>query len=542
MEIESLKQFSGISGRAFVPLVLILSLLIFAPFSGKRFSLDSPVSIHVARQIAIDPINPPLGKFGNYLVPWNKTELPQTSVFYATPHPPLLQIYLAPFIAIFGENELLLNWLMFPFYILSVLFFYGCMNILRIPFRKWLTLLFCVAPAVVINSHDIMVDIPLCALTLGSFYFLFRNRKSSDAVMAGLMVALAMLTKITAGTLFLAAGLFYVSLKSWRRLALFLIPVILLYGAWCIQNLLVFGTLQITSNGHMRYIWGDIRYRFERMISYGGGTILFPGFPLILAFIISSWRKPAILIFTATSIWSILLVCHLDYSWSAAAFYSVCSASGLLILIGTIQFFLYNRAQAEFKALLLHTVLQLIGGLFLTLYASRYLTPVLLSLFLGVAYLMKEIPAEKLRRTVFPVLLTAEICLTVFLSIGDIVYSSIPYRLSRDLLAKYDSSLIRYAGRLGYLYYLDHSGMNYCQRGELPSKGELILRNTENSDDEYLLQCISTRATPIDTFTYPLFTFSTVGGRAGFYGHDRLPFALLLGSPESRYILYQISE
>lgn len=511
--------------------------MLFAPFSGKHLSLDSPVSVHVARQIASDPVDPPLGEFGQYLLPWNSTQMPQNSVFRATPHPPMLQIYIAPFIALFGENEILLNWLMFPFYLFSVLFFHGCTSLLKVPCRKWITFLFCIAPAVIINSHDIMVDIPLCCFTLGMFYFLFRSRNRFDIAAAGFMAGLGLLTKMTAGTLVVAAFVYFVSQKKWKSLALFLCPVLLLYGSWCFHNYTVYGTLQITSNGHMHYNFGDIRYRFERMISYAGGTLVFPAVPFLAALASRSFRKPLILSFSAMSVWSALLMIHLDYDIASALFYALCSTSGLILMYAVLVH-LGKTKSAQAKALLVHTVMQLAGGLFLTLYAARYLSPVLLPLFMGFAVILKSVDFTALRRFVLPGTAAASLVLSVLLSVGDVIHASIPYRLSRDVSRRYDPNRIRYAGRLGYLYYMNRAGLRYCLRSESPSHGDYVLHASSNPDDAYLLENNEYTLTPVDTFTYRLFPLSTMGGRAGFYGDDRLPYSLLFGSRELVYYLF----
>lgn len=532
-------KVSEMSDKRFLVLVCCISFLMFALFSGKHFSLDSPVSIHVARQLSIDPIDPPLGEFGKYLINWNKTAMPQRSVFYSTPHPPLVQFYISPFIAIFGENEILLNWLMFPFYLLSVLFFFGCLRVLKVPFRRWITLLFSISPVAVINSHDIMVDIPLGCFTLGMFFFLFRDKNRTDILAAGVMAGLGLLTKITAGTMVLSAVAFYLTQKRWKSLTLYLIPVMILYGSWCFHNYLVYGTVQVLSNGHMEYLLGDIRYRFERMISYAGGTLVFPAVAVLLSSASRYFRKWFLLMLSGTILWSVLLMIHLDYSISSALFYALCSASGLIIIFAALVRFTEFRSP-ENKALIVHTVLQLIGGLFLTLYAVRYLTPLLLPLFLGIAYLLKVARIPNPRRFFLPFSLIISLTVTVFLSVGDVIHASIPHELSRDLSRQYDTDKVRYAGRLGYLYYLDRAGLQYCQPDQKPSAGEYVLHACSNPDDTYLLKEKGYTLTAVDTFTYRLFFLSPVGGKAGFYGNARLPYSLLFDENESVFHLFKV--
>ena len=112
------------------PLLLIcfFCILIYLPFSNKPFFMDSPITVYVAKQMCINFLNPPIGEYGKLLAPWNHTELPSSSVFYITPHPPLIPAYLSFFVRFFGENELILNWAIFPF-IYYLLYFFTNLHI-----------------------------------------------------------------------------------------------------------------------------------------------------------------------------------------------------------------------------------------------------------------------------------------------------------------------------------------------------------------------------------------------------------------------------
>jgi hypothetical protein len=528
------------SDKSFLLLLLLFCLLLFIPFSGKHFAIDSPVTVHVAHQLAINPINPPLGEYGHLLAPWNHTELPQSSVFYITPHPPIIQLYLAPFIYLMGERELLLSWLIFPFYYVSALFFYGCAKTLSFPYKRWLSLIFCAAPVVAINAHDLMNDIPLLAFTLGTFFFMFKPASTGNAFAAGLCATLGMLTKFTAGTLLITALFYYLSKKRWKELIIFSLPFLILYGAWIAHNIILFGKVQLISNGHMRYLPGDIRYRFERLISYAGGTLIFPAIPVFLAFRNRSSRIIAAIFSILTLIWSVLLIKVLHYNWGSALFYALSSSAGLLLLFWSLRGLLQRIKKTEYSALFIHSILQLAGGLFLTLYASRYLTPLLITLFFGFALFLETIESSMFRGTIIKITLLSSIIITILLSVGDNLDASIPFKLSKDIQEKYAAKKINYAGRLGYLYYLNKNGMNYCFRGAMPAKGEYIIHPENAKDDTFLIAENLHRMIPVDTFSYPVFPFACIGGRAGFYGNDRLPWTLILKNRWQRYFLYEI--
>ena len=203
--------------------------------------------------------------------------------FFITPHPPLIPLYLAPFIALFGENELALNWAMFPFYAAAALLFFALCGLLAPRWRYEATLLFMLSPVVFVNAQNVMLDLPLADFCMAAFYFAFRSRKFSDALMAGLFAALACLTKFTGGAVVAGAVVFYCCEKRWKHAAVFLLPVAVLYGAWMVHNVVTWGAIQLFANDHAHYRFGDIRYRFERLISYLGERLYSRRF---------SWRQP----------------------------------------------------------------------------------------------------------------------------------------------------------------------------------------------------------------------------------------------------------
>src|SRR5262249_5890746 len=84
--------------------LVVLPLL---PFLPDAISIDAPVFVAVARRIAVAPADP----FGFAMV-WDPTS-PDTAVFNR--NPPLLSYWLAPWIAAFGDGDLLLHALLLPF-------------------------------------------------------------------------------------------------------------------------------------------------------------------------------------------------------------------------------------------------------------------------------------------------------------------------------------------------------------------------------------------------------------------------------------------
>jgi hypothetical protein len=507
----------------------LLCALVYAPFSAKPFHIDSPVTVYVARQLLVDPINPPLGDYGKLLAPWNHTGLPETSVFHITPHPPLVPLYLAPFIALFGENEPVLNWAMFPFYAAMVLLFFALCGLLAPRRRYEATLLFMLSPVVFVNAQNVMLDAPLAAFSMGTFFFAFRSRSAANTLCAGLFAGLACLTKFTGGAAVFGALVFYCAEKRWKNAALFLLPVTLLYGAWMVHNAIAWGAIQLFASDHAHYLLGDIRYRFERLVSYLGGTIVFPPLLLALILILRKYRTVTIAGFMLAGIWSLLLMTHLHYSPYSAIAYALSATAGIVLLFvmaGGIR-----ERSSQGMSLSLYALLQVTGGLFLTLYCVRYLLPFA---FIAVIAWTKILDAGRLdKRWVWSVVIAVSALLSIVLSISDYQYVNAEKRIALDLKKEYGDRNVYFKGRLGYLYYMHKSGFHYFSSFETKVKsGDLLVWNCASHDDASLFADTADLVARRE-FRYPVYPLRTMTGRAGFYGNDRLPYAWV-GDPAAR--------
>jgi len=94
-----------------------LALLPLLPFLSAAVSIDAPVFLAVARQIVAHPLDP----FGFDMI-WDPTS-PHVARF--NQNPPLLSYYLAPWIAVFGEREVVLHAALLPFPLIAALSFHG---------------------------------------------------------------------------------------------------------------------------------------------------------------------------------------------------------------------------------------------------------------------------------------------------------------------------------------------------------------------------------------------------------------------------------
>ena len=539
-------------------ILLIIAFLLFLPFSGKPFHIDSCVTVYVAKQLLKNPVNPPSGHFGALLSTWNATGLPAGSAFHATPHPPLISLYTAGIIRLFGCTERALNWSFFPFYAGCILLFFAISRYLGIRNRFTGTLLFAVSPAVLVNAQNVMYDVPLTMFCIGGLYWMFRCQTATDALLAGVFVGCACLVKFTAGTMIIAGVFHFMMKKQWRYLLVFVLIAGVLNALWLVHNLIVFHAWQLTRNGHSHYLFGDIRYRFERMVSYIGGSAVFPVFPIVLWWRSESFRGSGALLCLATFVWSALLVAILKYSIPAAFFFWCCSFAGSLLIVqffGTVISGQWPHTtplrtnqtvpdlRGNYRTLALHTLLQMLGGGFLTLYAVRYTLPFIFSFLVFMLYRIESVVPKRYRQCFIGSVFTTSLLLSILLSVSDFQIVAAEQCIARDCTSRYPAANIFYAGRLGYLYYMDKAGaISGTDTSVTPDSGGIVVENCFYRDDAQFVAHYRKRLFEIDSCSYPIWPLRTIGGRAGFYGNDRLPYAFDFSAPQRTFRLYRFTE
>jgi 4-amino-4-deoxy-L-arabinose transferase-like glycosyltransferase len=520
-------------------ILLLVCAAAFAPFSNKAFHMDSPVTVYMARQLSQHPWNPALGHFGTLLSYWNHTDLPQKSAFYATPHPPLIPLYLAAFVKVSGEREAVLNWAMFPFFFLAVLFFFRLSGLWLTRWRWESTLLFLAGPVVFINAQNVMLDVPLAAFCMAAFFYLFRGRGAKDALYAGCFAALALLTKFTGVSVVVSGLLFFALSGKWRAFGWFLAPCAVILGLDVAHDISLWGTTQLWANGHAHYRFGDVRYRFERLASYAGGTVVLPVFPLLIYFFVKKLRFVTLCATGASALWAYLLFSRLHYSIPSAALYALCASAGFVFLYGTVDFLLKDNETARGRSLAAHVAIQIVGGGFLTLYAARYLLPAVFPCILFLASVIDSLGKRIPKKIVWAVLILSSATVSALLSISDYQFVRAERLVAQDIRAEFPKENVFYSGRLGYLYYADRAGFyNLMDDARSPAAGDIVLRNTAFYDDaRYFTD--TTKYSLVADLRYPLFPLRTMTGREGFYGDDRLPYALILPSKDREFLVYR---
>ncbi len=521
-------------------LLTFICIAAYLPFINKAFNIDSNVTVYVAEQMKQNPLNPALGEYGKLLAKWNNyPAMPENSIFFATPHPPLVPLYLMPFIAFFGEREWVLNTAMLPFYPAAVLFFWGISGLILRRWRFETSLLFALCPAVLVNAQNIMLDVPLTAFILGAFYFMFRSEKPESAFYAGCFTAAACLTKVTGATAAIAGIMFYLLSKKRMNLFCFLLPVVAVNGLWALHNLAVLGKIQLfAAGGEAKILIGDVRYRIERMASLLGATVAFPVVPALLGLYIRKLRRPTLLLLAVSGLWAGALMLHLGYSFQHAIIYAISAASGGVMLYTVALKLSFRTSLPVAASLLSHAVMQLAAGLFVGTMAARYLLPMLFVATLSVPLLIDMTPlSDSSMRRLWMIIIGSTLLSSAGLAVSDYLYVDAERRVAVDIRRSFPKDNIWYMGRLGYLYYMHRIGGSFFgARSVKAQTGDIFVINTYNNDDKAMLNC-GGEFKELKSFSYPLPMIRTMGKGAGFYGCDRIPYSIVTRPRRREFIV-----
>ena len=271
----------GPAGLREVAIIAILSVAPLLPFLGTAVSLDGPVFIAVAQRILETPLDP----YGFEML-WDSSSMAAAEF---NRNPPLLSYYLAPWIRVFGENELALHGAMLVFPLLAALSFFGIARRLAGEGLAPAALLV-VTPAFLVLATTFLLDVPVLAFSLLAVYALLRGeeqvgaRRVSWLVIGGLAAAAAGLTKYVGFSIFplLAAG---VALLHRRRGLSTLLLVGMPLAVWALWGIFTYRTYGEVHFFAATDVLADRSFESSHFLNkllstplYYGAALLFPVF------------------------------------------------------------------------------------------------------------------------------------------------------------------------------------------------------------------------------------------------------------------------
>ncbi len=199
---------------------MVTSLNIFKPFH-----IDDTFHIEVAQHIIEHPFHPMSGEIN-----WGGSTNPINDYN----QPPLFFYLIAIVTYLFGPNEIALHFLVSVFSFLAIYYFDRILHFVKRKNTYFYLTLFALCPAFIINQN-VMTDIPLLSLLLGSVYFFLSSSDNNrNLVLSFIFISAALLTKYSALP-FLAAIIFTLLIrKDYQNLKFSLIPfgILAIWSGW----------------------------------------------------------------------------------------------------------------------------------------------------------------------------------------------------------------------------------------------------------------------------------------------------------------------
>jgi hypothetical protein len=169
---------------------------------------------------------------------------------YTGNQPPLFFYLVGIFQLISGSSEIVLHLMLSFFTYLAILFFYKLLQLFSAKHKPTILTIFAFCPAFIINQN-VMIDVPLLALSLGSMYFLIKGLEEKEykyLLYSSIYFSIGILFKYSITPLFFVIALSIIANKQFKNLRVLLVPFGVL-TLWSIWNLSEFGFIHILARG-----------------------------------------------------------------------------------------------------------------------------------------------------------------------------------------------------------------------------------------------------------------------------------------------------
>lgn len=204
---------------------------------NKAFHIDDTFYLESAHRIKDNPLRPMSG-----MINWDEVPTPM----YTHNPPSGFPYSIALVSGITGFNEIPLHLYLSVFTFFALYFFAGITELLSLENKKLLLVLFALNPAFVINQN-LMLDVPILSLILGSLYFLLKASHAGKGMsysLCALLLSAGILIKYSILPLAGILALVIIIRKEYKYLAVLLIPFLVIAG-WCAWNYWEFGAFHM---------------------------------------------------------------------------------------------------------------------------------------------------------------------------------------------------------------------------------------------------------------------------------------------------------
>jgi 4-amino-4-deoxy-L-arabinose transferase-like glycosyltransferase len=446
-------------------MVIVLALLILAPFLGKALTIDDPLFIWQAKHLQYKPFDP----FG---FETNWFGIPR-SMLINVQNPPLTCYWLA-LVGFVSWNETWLHLSLLPFALLSIL---GVIQIARRlganPF--WAALLTLGSAGFLVSATNLMCDVMLTCGMIWSIYLWIKGLDRNNTwilIAAALLAGLAALTKyfgISLIPLLAAYTLIRQKEPTWS-LAPLLAAIAIIFG-WHFWTLNLYGVSHVL--GAQRYAEViskrfDEGSRYYAAMTFLGGCILWP-----IVIVLLRTRLLGRIILAAIAIFGGLILGHLTDRLSPVSyiFGAVFFAAGISVLWLTGDYHLkkWRSPETWLVALWIWGTIIFMGVLNWTV-AARSLLPMIPALAI-LATMPKGETGDRrnalsasgtipLPFASFAIAAILGLALAVLATWADFDWANNIRRAAYELTAKYKSlgNRVFFQGHWGFQYYMEQAG------------------------------------------------------------------------------------
>lgn len=273
----------------------------------KPFHIDDAFHLEAAKYLADNPSSPSKG-----MINWDQTPEPLLSFN----QPPLFFYLLALVGNWVNFSELPLHLLASVFTFLAIYFFYLTARLLKPRDAVWLTLLFSLGPAFLVNQN-IMVDIPVLSMSLAFGFFLLKyydDPKLKFLIPGGLFLGLALLIKYTVLPLLVIFIIPIIARKKYNHAIAVLIPLGML-ALWSVWNYFDYGSIQVlTRNSGRDGLKGLPDNILNFMANYGA---IAPFIPALAATVLDTGKRFLITVYSIGSLFVLFVLLSLGNIISA---------------------------------------------------------------------------------------------------------------------------------------------------------------------------------------------------------------------------------
>ncbi len=480
-----------LDNRKLILIAIVFTMVLNLPFLNKPITIDDPVVLEVAEQIVKEPLRP-----YSCWINWLGDFLP---MFDTTTNPPLTSYFLAPFLAIWGYNEIALHTGMLVFPLMIAL---GMVALSRrfTGGSIWPVLLVITSPALSV-SNNTMRDVPGTAFIVAAVAcFVYGCDRDSRKLLfwGSFFAGCALLVKYSQLIVFFVFIAYALLNRKPRHLLWLLVPLAML-GVWFGQNILVhgethFGYLARVRRNDTSFTWIE---KLRCATTILGSLLLLWPVALVHDIRFKRWIR--------LTICAIVLVLGLlgirwqfgdreagfeYYLWAGAGIWlgtwailtgitAICRSpySSPLPFNAAVQ----HRRDGLFLFIwmLIHAGVASFGVFF---QAVRHVLPIFPALSLLAVLAFRYEAGERMRSVLRPVLafcVVVQLVLAIAINIADYEFADPPRRFVAEELPRLQESgrEIWYHGSWGWRTYARNAGMiNVAGNGPTPPAGALYVR------------------------------------------------------------------